>query len=198
MTAIIRLPVSLALAAAGLALSTLSFAAAPVPGSYKIDPNHSAAFFEIGHAGGISRFMARFDDISGDLVVDAPEKSKISVAIKTDSIDTKVEALDKHLKSPDFFNAVQFPTLTFTSSAIKLDANGEGSVAGNLSLHGVTKPVTFKLKQIGTGKGMKGEARVGYVATGTIKRTDFGMAYGVPAAATDEVDLKINIEAAKQ
>ena len=81
MTASIRLPVSLALAAAGLALSTLSFAAAaPVPGSYKIDPNHSAAFFEIGHAGGISRFMARFDDISGDLVVDAPEKSKISVA----------------------------------------------------------------------------------------------------------------------
>ena len=130
--------------------------------------------------------------------VDAPEKSKITVAIKTDSVDTKFEALDKHLKSPDFFNAVQFPTLTFASSAVKLDGKGEGTVAGNLTLHGVTKPVTFHLKQVGSGKGMKGEARVGYVATSTIKRTDFGMAYGVPAAATDEVELKINIEAARQ
>lgn len=191
---------SFALAAAGLAFSALSFAAAPAPvaGNYKIDPAHSGAFFEIGHAGGVSRFMARFNDISGDLVVDAPEKSKISVAIRTDSVDTKVEALDKHLKSPDFFNAVQFPTLSFASTGIKLDANGEGTVAGNLTLHGVTKPVTLKLKQIGTGKGMKGEARVGYVATGTIKRTDFGMNYGVPAAATDEVDLRINVEAFKQ
>ena len=196
----IRRTASLALAAAGLALSSLSFAAAaPVPaGSYKIDPNHSQAFFEVGHAGGVSRFMGRFNEMSGELVVDSPEKSKITVAIKTDSVDTKVEALDKHLKSPDFFNAVQFPTLTFASSAIKLDGNGEGSVAGNLTLHGVTRPVTFHLKQVGSGKGMKGEARVGYVATTTIKRTDFGMAYGVPAAATDDVDLKINIEAAKQ
>jgi polyisoprenoid-binding protein YceI len=200
MTSSVRRSVSLAIAVAGLALSAASFAAAtPAPaGTYKIDPAHSGAFFEIGHMGGISRFMARFNDIAGDLVVDAPEKSKISVAIKTDSVDTKVEALDKHLKSPDFFNAVQFPTLSFASTAIKLDGNGEGSVAGNLTLHGVTKPVTLKLKQIGAGKGMKGEQRVGYVATGTIKRTDFGMGYGVPGAATDDVDLKINIEAVKQ
>ena len=200
MTASIRRTVSLAIAATGLALSSLSFAAvAPVPaGNYKIDPNHSQAFFEVGHAGGISRFMGRFNEMAGDLVVDAPEKSKITVTIQAESIDTKVAALDKHLKSPDFFNAVQFPTLTFASSAIKLDAAGEGSVAGNLTLHGVTRPVTLRLKQVGSGKGMKGEARVGYVATGTIKRTDFGMGYGVPAAATDEVALKINIEAAKQ
>jgi polyisoprenoid-binding protein YceI len=200
MTLSLRRSVSLAIAAAGLALSAASFAAptAAPAGSYKIDPAHSGAFFEIGHMGGISRFMARFNDIAGDLVVDAPEKSKISVAIKTDSVDTNHEGLDKHLKSPDFFNAVQFPTLNFASTAIKLDGNGEGSVVGNLTLHGVTKPVTLKLKQIGAGKGMKGEQRVGYVATGTIKRTDFGMGYGVPGAATDDVDLKINIEAVKQ
>ena len=95
-------------------------------------------------------------------------------------------------------NAVQFPTLTFTSSHVRLDSKGEGTVSGNLNLHGVTKPVTLKLKQIGAGKGMKGEQRVGYVATTTIKRTDFGMNYAVPAAATDEVDLRINIEAIKQ
>jgi polyisoprenoid-binding protein YceI len=173
--------------------------AAPFPsGNYKIDPAHSVAYFEVGHAGGVSRFMGRFNDISGDLTVDAPEKSKISVAVRVDSVDTKVEALDKHLKSPDFFNAVQFPTMTFSSNTVKLNAAGEGTVAGNLSLHGVTKPVTFNLKQIGTGSGPKGDTRVGYVAKSTIKRSDFGMNYGVPKAATDEVELTINIEAIKQ
>jgi polyisoprenoid-binding protein YceI len=196
----LRSTVAVAIATAGLALSAVAFAApAPAPaGSYKIDPAHSGAFFEVGHMGGVSRFMGRFRDISGDLVVDTPEKSKITVAVRTDSIDSNFEALDKHLKSPDFFNAVQFPTLSFTSTAVKLDANGEGTIAGNLTLHGVTKPVTFKLRQIGAAKGMKGEQRVGYVANGTIKRTDFGMSYGVPAAATDEVDLRIGIEAVKQ
>lgn len=195
----IRRTVSAAIAAAGLALSAVAFAAAPVPtGTYKVDAAHSGAFFEVGHLGGVSRFMGRFNDIAGDLVVDAPEKSRITVTIKTDSIDSNHEGLDKHLKSPDFFNAVQFPTMTFTSSAVKLDANGAGTIAGNLTLRGVTKPVTFQLKQVGAGKGMKGEQRVGYVATGTIKRTDFGMSYGVPGAATDEVDLRINIEGVKQ
>ncbi len=187
------------IAAASLALSASAFAAAPAPaGNYKIDPVHSVAYFEIGHLGGVSRFMGRFNDMSGDLVVDTPEKSKVKVEIKTDSIDTKHEPLEKHLKSPDFFNAVQFPVMSFTSTAVNLNAAGEGTLAGNLNLHGVTKPVTLKLKQIGSGKGMKGETRVGYVATGTIKRTDFGMNYGVPGAATDEVDLHINIEAVKQ
>jgi polyisoprenoid-binding protein YceI len=195
----IRRSVSLAIAAAGLALSAAAFAAAPAPaGSYKIDAAHSGAFFEVGHLGGVSRFMGRFKDISGDFVLDAPEKSKVSVTIKTDSIDSNHDGLDKHLKSPDFFNAVQFPAMTFTSTAVKLDGNGQGSIAGNLTLRGVTKPVTLSLKQVGAGKGMKGEQRVGYVATGTIKRTDFGMGYGVPGAATDEVDLRINIEGVKQ
>jgi polyisoprenoid-binding protein YceI len=195
----IRHSVSIVLAAAGLALSAAAFASMPAPaGNYKVDAAHSGAFFEVGHLGGVSRFMGRFNDIAGDLVVDTPEKSKITVTIKTDSIDSNHEGLDKHLKSPDFFNAVQFPTMTFSSTAVKLDANGAGSIAGNLTLLGVTKPVTLQLKQVGAGKGMKGEQRVGYVASGTIKRTDFGMKYGVPGAATDEVDLRINIEGVKQ
>jgi polyisoprenoid-binding protein YceI len=192
-----RRSLATAIAVASLAFSAVASAAAPA-GNYKIDPVHSVAYFEVGHAGGISRFMGRFNEMNGDLVVDAPEKSKIKVDIKTDSIDTKHEGLNKHLKSPDFFNAVQFPTLSFTSTAVTLNAAGEGTVTGNLTLHGVTKPVTFKLKQIGSGSGPRGDTRVGYVATSTIKRTDFGMGYGVPKAATDEVDLHINIEAVKQ
>jgi polyisoprenoid-binding protein YceI len=184
-------------ALATLALAGAASAAAPA-GTYKIDPAHSVAYFEVGHLGGVSRFMGRFNDIGGDLTVDTPEKSRIKVDIKVDSIDTKHEGLDKHLKSPDFFNAVQFPNASFSSTAITLNAAGEGSVSGNLTLHGVTKPVTFKLKQIGSGQGMKGETRVGYVASSTIKRSEFGMSYGVPKATTDEVELRINIEAVKQ
>lgn len=193
-----RRTLSSALALASFALSGAVFAAAPPAGNYKIDPVHSVAYFEVGHAGGISRFMGRFNDMTGDLVVDAPEKSHIKVEVKVDSIDTRTEALNKHLKSPDFFNAVQFPTLSFVSTAVTLSPAGEGNVTGNLTIHGVTKPVTLKLKQIGTGLGMKGEARVGYVATSSIKRSDFGMTYGIPQAATDELELHINIEAAKQ
>lgn len=194
----VRRSLTSAFAVAGLMLSSIAFAATPPAGNYKIDPAHSVAYFEIGHLGGVSRFMGRFNDIAGDLVVDVPEKSKIKVDIKADSIDVKHEALEKHLKSPDFFNVVQFPMLSFSSTAITLNAAGEGNVSGNLTMHGVTKPVTLSLKHIGSGKGMKGEGRVGYVATGTIKRTDFGINYGVPGAATDELNLHINIEAIKQ
>jgi polyisoprenoid-binding protein YceI len=178
-------------------LAAGSASAAPA-GTYKVDPVHSVAYFEVGHAGGISRFMGRFNDMSGELTVDTPEKSKIKVDVKVDSVDTKSEGLDKHLKSPDFFNAVQFPTLSFVSSTVTLNSAGEGTVAGNLTLHGVTKPVTFKLKEIGSGPGPRGDSRVGYTASGTIKRSDFGIAYGIPKAATDDVDLRINIEAIKQ
>lgn len=186
------------IAAAGLTLSAAAFAATPPAGNYKIDGAHSVAYFEIGHMGGISRFMGRFNDMTGDLVVDVPEKSKIKVEVKVDSIDTKHDGLEKHLKSPDFFNAVQFPTISFVSTGVTLNSAGEGSVSGNLTMRGVTKPVTLKLKQIGSGVGMKGEPRVGYVATSTIKRSEFGMTYGIPGAATDEFDLRINIEAVKQ
>ncbi|MBL0421660.1 YceI family protein [Ramlibacter sp. AW1] len=191
----------LTVAAAALALATGAFASAPAPapaGTYKIDPAHSGAFFEVGHLGGVSRFMGRFRDMAGELVVDVPEKSRVKVEIKTDSVDSNHEGLDKHLKSPDFFSAVQFPVMSFTSTAVNLNPAGEGTLAGNLTMRGVTKPVTFKLRHVGTGKGMRGEQRVGYVATATVKRTDFGINYGAPAAATDDVDLRINIEAIKQ
>jgi polyisoprenoid-binding protein YceI len=196
----LRRSVPLAIATAGVVFSAAAFAqpAAAPAGTYKVDPAHSGAFFEVGHLGGISRFIGRFNEISGEMVVDTPEKSKVKVDIKVESVDTNHEGLNKHLKSPDFFNAVQVPTMSFTSTALKLSPSGEGTVAGNLTLHGVTKPVTFKLKHIGSGKGMKGEQRVGYMATTTIKRTDFGMTYGVPGAATDEVDLRINLEGIKQ
>jgi polyisoprenoid-binding protein YceI len=189
--------ITLSLIATATLLAAGAVSAAPA-GTYKVDPVHSVAYFEVGHAGGISRFMGRFNDVAGELVVDAPEKSKIKIDVKVDSVDTRTEALDKHLKSPDFFNAVQFPVLSFASTGITLNGAGEGTVAGNLTLHGVTKPVTFKLKEIGHGNGPKGDARVGYSASGTIKRSDFGIAYGIPKAATDDVDLHINLEAIKQ
>ena len=183
-------------------LSTGAASAAAPAGAYKIDPVHSVAYFEVGHAGGISRFMGRFNDMSGDLVVDTPEKSKIRVDVKVDSVDTKNEGLDKHLKSPDFFNAVQFPTLSFVSSAVTLNGAGEGTVAGNLTLHGVTKPVTMEVTFNGGYAGMAGmdpNARIGFSASGKLKRSDFGIAYGIPAAGTtmgvsDDVNFRIETE----
>src|SRR5690349_6765212 len=133
-TATYRRSLSTALALAGLTLSAAALSAAAPAGTYKIDPVHSVAYFEVGHAGGISRFMGRFNDMNGDLVLDSADKSKIKVEIKVDSVDTKHEGLDKHLKSPDFFNAVQFPTMSFASTAVTLSPAGEGSVAGNLTL----------------------------------------------------------------
>ncbi|MEW6313637.1 MAG: YceI family protein [Pseudomonadota bacterium] len=186
-------------------LSTLAFAlplaaaADPVePGSYQIDNQHSAAFFTVTHMG-VSRFTGRFNEVNGTFVVDATGKnSKTSVTIPATSIDTAHEKRDTHLKGPDFFNVVEFPNLSFESSQTKLDAGGNGTLAGNLTMHGVSKPVTFTLKQIGGGKGMKGETRAGYVATATIKRSDFGISYGLPKAVSDDVDLTINIEGIKQ
>jgi polyisoprenoid-binding protein YceI len=186
------------LAALALSVSAGSAAANPPAGNYKVDPAHSIAYFEVGHAGGISRFMGRFNDISGDLVVDTPEKSRANVSIKTESVDVNHDGLNRHLRSPDFFSAVQFPTMTFASTAMTLNAAGEGTLAGNLTIRGVTRPVTFRLRYIGTGSGPRGDTRVGYVATSTIKRSDFGMTYGIPQAATDEVELRVNIEAIKQ
>jgi polyisoprenoid-binding protein YceI len=197
-TSVLRHSVAAAVAVTAALIASAAASAAPVAGNYKVDAAHSVAYFEIGHAGGISRFMGRFNDISGDLLVDAPEKSKVTVDIKTESVDVKHDGLNRHLRSPDFFSAVQFPTMNFTSTAVTLNPAGEGTLAGNLTIRGVTKPVTFKLRLVGAGSGPRGDTRVGYTATSLIKRSDFGMTYGIPQAATDEVELRINIEAIKQ
>lgn len=165
-------------------------------GAYKIDPAHTRAQFTLTHLG-VSRFVGRFDSVKGELTADGTGAgNKVVAEIDVASINSGVADLDKHLKSPDFFSAAQFPKIRFESTRVALDAKGEGSMTGNLTIRGVTKPVSFKLQHIGAGKDPWGGYRSGYVATTTIKRSDFGVSF-MPGGLGEEVDLVLNVEAIK-
>lgn len=170
----------------------------PAAGSYKIDLPHTHAYFVISHLG-ISRFMGRFDDIQGEFVVgERPDKSSVKASIRVDSINAKHQKLEEHLRSPDFFDAVRFPSMDFVSTKVGWNQRGEGKLSGNLSLHGVTRPVDFALKVIGAGPGKRGEMRSGFEATTTIKRSDYGMAYGLPSVVGDSVEITLSVEGVMQ
>jgi polyisoprenoid-binding protein YceI len=148
---------------------------------------------------GIGNIYGRFDSLSGDFVFDSadPTKNSVNVTINTDSVDTNAADRDKHLKSPDFLNAKQFPTATFKSSGVKKVDDKTYDVTGDFTLRGITKPVVLAVKVIGTGPGPKGEPRMGTESTVTLKRTDFDVKYGVPAI-TDDVQLTIAVQGVKQ
>lgn len=166
--------------------------------SYSVDPVHSSVSFGISHAG-ISDIHGRFNDFSGTFVIEAndPSKSSFSLDIKVESVDTNNAKRDEHLRAPDYFNAKQFPLLSFKSTKVKAtDAGYE--VTGDLTLHGVTKPVTLNLK--GGHKVVefpKGTPRIGVTSAVTIKRSDFGMTTEIGALG-DEVHIIVGLEAAKK
>jgi polyisoprenoid-binding protein YceI len=166
-------------------------------GTFKIDPLHSVAQFWIGHMG-VSEFPGRFDVMSGSFVVDPANRADtVSVEIPIDSLDTNYDKRNKDLLGPDFFNAKVFPKMTFTSTSVKMQNENEGTLTGNLTLHGVTKPVTFSLRHVGAGPDPWGGYRSGYVATTTIKRSDFGMTYMLNGIS-DTVHVQLNIEGKRQ
>ena len=163
-------------------------------GNYKIDPVHSVVQFWVGHMG-VSEFPGRFDTITGTFSVDAahPEADKVSVQVPMDSLDTNFDKRNKDLLGPDFFNAKQFPTMSFASTSVKMKNANEGELTGSLTLHGVTKPVTFSLRHIGAGPDPWGGYRSGYVAKTTIHRSDFGMNYMLNGIS-DAIVVQLNIE----
>jgi polyisoprenoid-binding protein YceI len=126
------------LASTLIATSLASFPALAAD-TYKLDPVHSHAEFKIMHLG-VAYQYGRFNDIEGTVVVDEknPANSKVDVTIKTESVDTKAEKRDEHLRSPDFFNAAQFPNLTFKSTKVEGAGKDKYKVSGNLTMHGVT------------------------------------------------------------
>ena len=141
--------------------------------TYKIDPAESSNVFSINNL--VTNFYGRFNDISGKVVFDAdPSKSSIEVSIPVESIDTNNEKRDQHLKSPDFFNAKQFPMIVFKSKSV--EGSGDTYKAtGELTLHGVTKPLTMEIKRGKMPREWGGEIRGGGETRFTIKRSDFGM-----------------------
>ncbi len=167
---------------------------------FEVDPVHSTVLAKVVHFGASSVYV-RFNGPTGTVTFNEadPSKSTVGIEIKTDSIDSANEKRDQHLKSPDFFNAKEFPTITFKSTAVKKNADGTYAVTGDLTAHGVTKPVTATMKTVGTGKGSKGETRSGADATFTVKRGDFGIGATFPATAvSEEVNVQVSLEAIKK
>ena len=189
------------LAAAALAFAAVGTPSAQAaPESFDIDPVHSAVIFRIHHFGSGYSY-GRFNDFGGKLVFDeaSPAGSSVSVEIKATSVDTANAKRDDHLRGPDFFDVAQFPTITFKSTAVKAAGATSFDVTGDLSMHGVTKSVTVRMEKTGGGKDAWGMFRVGFEGTMTIKRSDFGMKYGLDNGALgDEVRLTLAFEGARK
>lgn len=166
------------------------------PGSYALDPVHSFALFKIQHFGA-GYVWGQFKDIDGKLKIDAdPTKSTLEVTIKTGSVDTKNAKRDAHIQSPDFFNAAQFPTLTFKST--KVVKSGDGfDVTGDLTIKGKTKSVTAKVVATGTAEDPQKKTRTGFEGHVTVNRADFDLNF-MPGALGDTVEIIMALEAILQ
>jgi len=167
--------------------------------TYQVDPVHSFVSFRIQHLE-VSYTYGRFNEPTGTLVIDEsdPSKSTLEFSVETEKVDTGNAGRDAHLKKADFFSAAEFPQIAFKSNSVKKIDDKTWEVTGDLTLHGVTKPLTLKVNRTGTGPGMKpGTTLTGLETSFTIKRSDFGMNYMVPKIG-DEVTLWVAIEAGKQ
>ena len=182
-----------ALIAATLLMVSPVFAA-----SYSIDPSHTQVQFEYNHFG-FSNITGRFDQISGKFELDTKDlsKSEISVEIPINSISTGVEKLDAHLQSPDFFDAAKYPIASFKSKSVQVISDKELHVNGDLTIHGVTKPITLLVKVNNIAMHpMRKVPSAGFDASTTLKRSDFGVGAYVPAVS-DEVKITISMEASE-
>ena len=165
--------------------------------SYTIDPTHTYPNFTISHLG-FSTMHGRFDKTSGTVTLDSKaKKGSIDISVETASISTGLAKRDKHLRSPDFFNAAEFPTITYKSVAVHFNGDIPSMVDGNLTISGVSKPVRLTIDAFKCGVHPMNKKNIcGANATTHIKRSDFGMNYGLPAIG-DDVNLTFEIEAVK-
>ncbi len=192
---------SLLLIAASALLTTAALAE---PATYKIDSTHSEADFTIRHMA-ISNVHGRFGNMKGNITFDPDDvtKSIVEATIDTTTVDTGVAQRDTHLKSTDFFDVAKYPVMTFKSTSIKKDGSGF-DVTGDLTLHGVTKPVVLKVEEPSkeqTGMDGKSHAR-GFEASTTLNRKDFGLTWNGTlksgdTALGDEIKIDISIEAGR-
>ncbi len=182
----------------------LPLAAMATPENYTIDPTHSYAYFEVDHLG-VSNQRGRFDRTSGKFVLDRVAKSgSVELNIESASVSTgdnlkgsRPRTLDDHLKTADFFNVAEFPRMSFKSTGVKFTGDNPAEIAGNLTLLGITKPVTLKVERwVCKDNPMNKKPMCGGNASASLKRTDFGMKYGVPAIG-DEIRLWFSVEGYK-
>jgi polyisoprenoid-binding protein YceI len=167
---------------------------------YKIDPAHSNIGFSVRHL--VSRTHGRFGAYSGSITLDPADQTTtvVDLEIEAASISTLNENRDKHLKSGDFFGVDSFPTMTFKSTAVKPTSAEAGTLIGDLTIKGITKPVELQYTILGMGPGMKGNKLLGLEATGKINRKDFNVLWNHDlddgkTILGDDVTLEITVEA---
>ena len=183
----------LLLALAPLAMASKSNIAAKE--TFNIDSVHSTAIFRVQHLGA-GNFYGRFNELEGTIDWDAEAGPSFDVSIKIESVDSGNEALDRHLKNADFFDAKQFPTMTFKSTGAK-KMGDNWKVMGEMTMHGVTKAVEVDMEFVGRADVGRGD-RVGFETTFTVKRSDFGMNWGVENGALgDATKIIVSLEGVK-
>ena len=173
-----------------------SFGASAAPVEYKLDPNHTVVLASWNHFG-YSHPTANFGKVDGTLVYDAEAvaKSSVEVTLPLSGLDTFVPKLDEHLKSADFFDAAKYPTITFKSNMVHDLGGGKLAIMGDLTLHGVTRPVTLDATlNKSAAHPMTKAPTIGFDATTTIKRSEFGVGAYVPNVG-DEIAIRITTEA---
>jgi polyisoprenoid-binding protein YceI len=173
--------------------------------TWQIDSSHTSVEFTVRHMM-ISNVKGQFQKTTGTITANGndPASAKIDVTIDASSVDTRVERRDAHLKSPDFLDVAKFPTITFKSTKVEADGPGKWKVTGDLTIHGVTKPVVLEVE--GSGEPIHdpmGNTRAGASATMKIKRSDFGLIWNKAletggVLVGDEVAISIDVEAIKQ
>lgn len=178
-------------------LAAASFGAAAAE-TYVIDGTHTLPTFEVSHFG-FSTTRGSFTDTRGTIVLDKAGKSgSVDIIIDANALSTAVPKLTEHLKSPDFFDVAKYPAITFKSSRLTFDGDALKSVSGDLTLHGVTKPVTLEVTSfVCKDHPMKKVPHCGADAVATIQRSEWGLTTYSPAIG-ETVTLKIQVEATKQ
>lgn len=179
-------------------LALLSTAALATPETYVIDSNHTLPRFSYNHLG-FSTQLSRFDKVSGKIVFDAEAHTgSVDVTIDMTSVDTGNTSLNEHIQGPDFLDTAKYPTAAFKSTVVKFVNGVPASVEGNLTIKGVTKPVTLTVTSFKHEMNpMFKKDEIGADATTTIKRSDFGAGKYAPLVG-DEVTLTIPVEAFKE
>jgi polyisoprenoid-binding protein YceI len=169
-----------------------------VAGTWNVDPVHSEVSFVVRHMM-VSKVRGRFDTFSASVITaDDPLKSSVTASVDLNSVNTGAPDRDNHIRSADFFHIEQHPTMTFTSTGVRQHGD-EFLLDGDLTLRGITKPVTFKLEVNGFGPDAYGGTRAGFSATTEINRTDWGVSYNGPipgggVAVSEKVTINLEIE----
>lgn len=172
----------------------------PHTGAWQIEPAHSSANFSVRHLG-LSKVRGRFDDVAGTLTIaDDPTRSSIDITIDPATIETNNDDRNAHLRSGDFLDVENHPTMQFRSTRIAKDSDEQWTVEGDLTVHGVTRPVTLDVEYLGTAQDPMGAGqRIAFEATTQIVRHDFGLTWEGPQGAMGKlvgkkVDIDIDVQ----